>query len=115
MSKDIYGIVGTRIREERKKAGLTIESLADLAQISPSFLAYIETKGRKASLETIYKLARALRIPISSIFESVSKHGTDSIYQATQQFSQLIRDKSAKETIGILKIVKAAADHMREK
>jgi len=34
MSKNIYDIVGERVREERKKAGLTIERLAELAQIS---------------------------------------------------------------------------------
>ncbi|MBI4802794.1 MAG: helix-turn-helix transcriptional regulator [Elusimicrobia bacterium] len=65
MFKSIYDILGDRVREERKKAGLTIEELAGLAQISSSFPAYIETKGRKASLATIEKLAQALSIPVA--------------------------------------------------
>ena len=54
MPKSIYDILGDRVREERKKAGLTIERLAGLAGISPSFLAYIETKGRRPAL-ILYK------------------------------------------------------------
>ena len=46
MGKNIYDIVGDRIREERKRTGLTIEQLAESAGISTSFLAYIETKKR---------------------------------------------------------------------
>jgi len=102
MPRNIYDIVGERIREERKKAGLTIERLAELARISSSFLAYIETKGRKASLQTIQKLAEALRIPVAKLFETALGPGKDAIYAATQQFAQLIRDKNAKETSGIL-------------
>jgi len=38
VQKSIYDIVGEKVREERKKAGLTMEELAGLAQISTSFL-----------------------------------------------------------------------------
>ena len=115
MPKSIYDIVGDRVREERKKAGLTIERLAELARISSSFLSYIETKGRKASLETIQKLAEALRIPVARLFETAPGPGKDTIYEATQQFSQLIRDKNAAETAGILEVAKSAAKHLRRK
>jgi len=115
MPRNIYDIVGERIREERKKAGLTIEKLAELAQISSSFLAYIETKGRKASLQTIQKLAQALRIPVSRLFETVPGPEKDTIYAATQRFAQLIRDKTAHETAGILEVAKSAARHLRRK
>jgi len=47
MRKNIYEVVGDRIREERKRAGLTIEQLAESTGISTSFLAYIETKKKK--------------------------------------------------------------------
>ncbi|MCX5786025.1 MAG: helix-turn-helix transcriptional regulator [Elusimicrobia bacterium] len=113
MPRNIYDIVGERIREERKKAGLTIERLAELAQISSSFLAYIETKGRKASLQTIQKLAEAMRIPVARLFDTTPGPGKDAVYAATQQFAQLIRDKTANETAGILEVAKSAAKHLR--
>jgi transcriptional regulator with XRE-family HTH domain len=115
VARNIYDIVGERIREERKKAGLTIERLAELAQISPSFLAYIETKGRKASLETIQKLAEALRLPVARIFETTPGPGKDAIYTAMQQFAQIIRDKNSAETTGIIEVAKTAAKHLRRK
>ncbi len=115
MRGDIYSILGDRIREERKQAGLTMEKLAELAGISTSFLAYIETKGRKASLETIQKLAEALRIPVARLFETAPGPEKDKIYAATQQFAQLIRDRNAAETAGILEVAKSAARHLRRK
>jgi transcriptional regulator with XRE-family HTH domain len=107
--KDIYGIVGERVREERKRAKLTIEQLAELADISPSFLAYIETKGRKASLETIQKLAEALRISVAELFRDAPGPKKDATYNATQEFSQLLRDKGEKETKAILAAARAVS------
>ncbi len=115
MQGDIYSILGDRIREERKHAGLTMEKLAELAGISTSFLAYIETKGRKASLETIQKLAEALRLPVAELFKTAPGPGKDIIYAATRQFAQLIRDKNAVETAGILEVARSAARHLRRK
>ena len=34
---DIYELIGRRVREERKRLGLSIEKLADLAAVTPSF------------------------------------------------------------------------------
>ncbi|MDA8243192.1 MAG: helix-turn-helix transcriptional regulator [Elusimicrobia bacterium] len=115
MKKSIYEIIGERTREERKKAGLTIERLAELARISPSFLAYIETKRRKASLETVQRLAEALHLPVSSLFAAESRQrGGDAVYSATQQFAQIIRGKSETETYGILEVAKAAARSIKD-
>ena len=45
--------------------------------------------------------------------------GTESvsiaIYAATRQFAQLLRDKNAAETAGILEVAKSAARHLRHK
>lgn len=113
MQKSIYDVVGEKVREERKKAGLTMEQLAELAQISTSFLAYIETKGRKASLETIQKLAQALRVPVSRLFEDVPPQEKDAVDAATQKFAQLLRGKSPAETAAILEIARTAARHYK--
>lgn len=108
MRRDIHSILGDRIREERKRAGLTMEQLAEAAGISTSFLAYIETKGRKASLETIQKLAEALRIPLADLFKTAPAPEKDSIYNAAQTFAQLVRDKSPEEIRAALEVAKTA-------
>ncbi|MBU2574625.1 MAG: helix-turn-helix domain-containing protein [Elusimicrobia bacterium] len=108
MSRDIYNLLGDRIREERKRAGLTLEKLAELAGISTSFLAYIETKGRKASLKTVEKLAKALRIPIAELFKTIPGPEKDAVHDAAMGFAQLIREKSPAEIKTALEVAKAA-------
>ncbi|MFA6434414.1 MAG: helix-turn-helix transcriptional regulator [Elusimicrobiales bacterium] len=112
MRSDIHSILGDRIREERKRAGLTIEQLAELAGISTSFLAYIETKGRKASIETIYKLAQALRVAMGELFSAVPGPRKDAMHDAALGFAQLIRDRRPDEIQTVMEVAKAALKGM---
>ena len=57
---DIYTLVGQRIREERTLRGLSIEKLAEAAEMAPSFLGAIERGQKKLSVLTLDKIARAL-------------------------------------------------------
>jgi transcriptional regulator with XRE-family HTH domain len=89
-----------------------MEKLAELAGISTSFLAYIETKRRKASLETIEKIAAALRIPVAELFTTVPGPRKDSAYDAAQVFVQLIRDKKPGEIETALEVARSALKSM---
>ena len=62
-----YKELGKRIREERRKQELTQEKLAEMADISDSFLGHIERGGRTLSIETLAKLANALNLSIEYI------------------------------------------------
>lgn len=57
-----YIILGSRIRQQRKKMRLTQEQLAELVGISPSFMGHIERGSRVASLETVLAICRALQV-----------------------------------------------------
>lgn len=106
MTKNIHAIVGERIREERKKANLTIEQLAEMSGISSSFLGYIETKGRKASLETIERVAKALRVQVGDLFRTVQGPKKAAAGDASLRFVYMVRDKSRAEQDAILDVVK---------
>lgn len=110
--RGIHAVLGERIREERKRSGLTMEKLAELSGISTSFLAYIETKRKKASLETIEKIATALRLPVADLFRTVAGPKKDAIYDAAQAFAHLIRDKRSKEIEAALEVAKTALKGM---
>ena len=56
----LYIMVGKRVRQLRLRRNLTQEQLAERAGISTSFLGHIERGSRKLSLETFYRLIRAL-------------------------------------------------------
>ncbi len=55
-----YEGLGRRVRRARKLAGMTQCECAERLAISTSFLGHIERGSRKASLETIIKIANEL-------------------------------------------------------
>ena len=65
---DVYRKLGSRIREIRKKLGMTQEKLAFKAKMSPSFLSHIERGTKKASLDTVKRIADGLGVPIQNLF-----------------------------------------------
>lgn len=60
--------IGLRIRELRKKNGLTIEEAAHLAGVHPNYLGDAERGKKNFSITTLEKLAKVLCVPISEIF-----------------------------------------------
>lgn len=71
MIRSVYQInyqeIGKRIRTERKKQHITQERLAELADISTSFMGHIERGSRVLSIETLIGLANALNLSIEYI------------------------------------------------
>ena len=57
-----YKEFGKRVREQRQLAKMTQEKLAEKAGVSFAFVGHIERGTRKASLDTVVKLANALKI-----------------------------------------------------
>jgi len=55
------------VRELRKKRGLTQEVLSGLASIARSHLSMIESGDKVASVETLWKIASALDMPLSAL------------------------------------------------
>ena len=55
------------LRVWREYRGLNVKDLAQAAQISPSYLSQIETGRREGTLETMARLARALRIDLDDL------------------------------------------------
>ena len=61
-----YESLGMRIRRARKAAGMTQADLAEKLGISTSFLGHIERGTRKASLDTLVKMANELGVSLDS-------------------------------------------------
>lgn len=106
MNNDIYATVAKQLRLRRLQAGLTIEDLADTAQISASFLAYLETNKKKPSLTTIARLAVALNIPISELFNEKTVSGVPQDKQKVlNKLLKLLHNQSQENTETILATV----------
>jgi transcriptional regulator with XRE-family HTH domain len=74
---DIYEVIGKRLRAARKRRGHTLEELAHLARLTPSFLGQVERGERKVSLAALERLARALRLRLDRLLYPESKAETD--------------------------------------
>ncbi|GAB3902533.1 helix-turn-helix domain-containing protein [Microbispora bryophytorum] len=60
--------IGERIRSVRKRRGLTQQGLADLAGVSASLIRKLEQDARRdVRLETLRKIAVALKVPTTSL------------------------------------------------
>lgn len=74
---DIYSVIGRRIREERQIRGLSIEKLAEKAEMAASFLGSIERGERKLSVLTLDKLSRALNTQASDLMTPQTKKASE--------------------------------------
>ncbi len=69
--REQYIRFGLKVQYYRKLQGLTQEAFADKIGKSWSFVAKIESPTRAfgVSMETLFKIAEALEVPVSKLFE----------------------------------------------
>lgn len=59
--------LGRRIREERVKAGLSIQQLADLAGLTKAYVVRVETETANPSMDVVARIAEALDLTIADL------------------------------------------------
>lgn len=57
------------IKEIRKQKGITQKQLAKISGVSASEIGYIENNERQPTLLTMCRLAKALKVSVSELFE----------------------------------------------
>jgi transcriptional regulator with XRE-family HTH domain len=67
VASEISALLGSRLRDLREAAGMTLTELAQAAGISKAHLSRLESGERSLSLATLLTLAAALRVPVASI------------------------------------------------
>lgn len=66
---EIAKVIGQRIRNYRTKQGLSQERLAELSGCHPTYIGQLERGEKNATIESIEKIATALNVPLSKLFE----------------------------------------------
>ncbi|MGN9166165.1 helix-turn-helix domain-containing protein [Tissierellaceae bacterium HCP3S3_D8] len=61
--------IGTRIRSEREKLGLSREKFAEIVGLSTYYIGQIERGDRNMSLETLFKISESLNISVDYILK----------------------------------------------
>ena len=67
-TRAVYKKLGVKLRQIRSERNLTQERLALEANLNRAYIGYIERGERKASIETIEKIAKVLRIKLHELF-----------------------------------------------
>ena len=70
---DIRERFGYAVRVRREALGLTQEDLADRAGLHRTYVSDIERGSRNVSLVNIERLAAALALPLSGLFQRVER------------------------------------------
>lgn len=76
---DVAKIIGQRIRNYRTQKGLSQEKLAELAGCHPTYIGQLERGEKNATLESVEKIASAMDISLSELFDKLGKSGGDNI------------------------------------
>lgn len=105
-----YKIIGKRIREARRKLGLTQAALAELSGVEPSNISHIERAATKLSLPTLVGIANALGVSLDElVYDNLKRceHISRGI------IDELTLDCSADELRSIAEVIKTTKAVLR--
>ena len=75
---EIAKAIGQRIRNYRTARGLSQEKLADLCGCHPTYIGQLERGEKNATIESIDKIATALAVSLSKLFDKLGGRDDDS-------------------------------------
>lgn len=90
--------VGQRIREQREKLFLTREKFAEQTDISPRFLAEIESGAKGMSAETLCKICERVDVPADYLLLGRQSAGgaqtpaVEMLLSIPPQYSKMVED-----------------------
>jgi len=75
--------LGMRIKELRESQGRTIEEIANEAEVSTGLISLIERGKVNPSINVLWAISRALKVPIGSFFGS--EHSKDPVVRSNER------------------------------
>ena len=106
-----YSAIGQRIRPLRREQGLSQETLAEYAEISPTHMSHIETASTKLSLPVLAALARALSVSADYLLYGTSAN----VHEEVNAILDTCSDKQLRILAEVIRGTKDALDQYGEK
>ncbi|MBQ8789836.1 MAG: helix-turn-helix transcriptional regulator [Ruminiclostridium sp.] len=97
-------LIGDKIREARRAAGLTQWQLANRIFVSESYIALIESNKRNPSINVLTKIAEELGLTTDHIVLDTSSRSDESF---TVEWQNLIHGRKPEEIRSALKMVES--------
>ncbi len=101
--------IGERLRSLRLTAGLTQEHLAERADLHTTYIGQLERGEKNATVETICKLAKALKVAPSQIFAHLPL--PDSPPSPAEEIFQLVQECPPREQKALLAILRQLIEY----
>ena len=99
-------LLGSRLKELRKRKGLTLEKLAELVELEPASICNIENGYNYPSLQNLEKIVTTLEVTFSDIFNFEHHKSSENLINEINNILNSAPDKIS----DIYKIVKALTD-----
>jgi len=97
---EIAKTIGQRIRSYRLQLGLSQEKVAELSGCHPTYIGQVERGEKNATLESIEKIAAAIQVPLSKLFDKLGTTPDESTDIPTKCYELLLtKSKSEQEQI----------------
>lgn len=103
--QQIYTNIGKRIRNIRKSKKMTLEDLAFEIDMDYSFIARIETGKATASLETLYKISKGLKIKFYQLFNDIDPKNKTIVEKEFSSLTKKLSFEDKEKTLSIIKLV----------
>ncbi len=109
-----YKLLGDEIRKQRKARGYTLEQLAEILDVSTTFIGQIERAKGVPSLETLVKISNALEVSADSLlFGSLNSKAGDAHFMG--RVAALTEGFSEKEKELLLQSIEIFCQMQKEK
>ncbi len=107
-ARELYGLLGRRVKAERQARHLTQSELAEAAGLDAAHLSRIEHGKAVPSVNMVKKLADALSLPLSKMFIDVPTRRLPD-YGWSGKLEAMVRDMPARRRARILRALKTLA------
>jgi transcriptional regulator with XRE-family HTH domain len=106
----IYLQIGQKVKGLREQRGLTQERLAEMADLSPTYISHIERGTKRASLNALVRLAVALEVTVDQLLCGVNPTDRNAFLPEVQA---LLADCTPRERCILMEIAEAAKRSLR--
>ncbi len=90
LEEAITQAIASRLREERRRLGLTLQEVARRSGLSLGMISKIENARTSPSLRTLARLSQALEVPVTTFFRGFEEE-RDASYVRAGEGIELIR------------------------
>lgn len=105
-----YTIIGKQIKHIRKRKRITQEHLAEIIDISTSYISYIENAKKHPGLETLIGIANALCVSVDRLLDSNLLYR----HEYKDEFSEILEDCSEYERRIIIEMARSLKQALRD-